>query len=176
MCVSDGWLWLEVTCSSVINNYQVRPGNLANYTDGALVTSVVIILVVSVTVEALLGGDDHLPRSVFPSQNMTDLVLSLRLPDHDNLRPGTAPVATLVVGRDAGDDGDDEAIQEEDPDTPHCVVVTVRLPDCHRPTSLILGNASHDRINYYLILHIGLEWKLKWNPHISCHWSLCVFN
>ena len=119
MC--DDRLGLEVACSSscsaVVNNNHVRPGHLVHHTD-----------------RLELRSHHHWP--LFSSQNMTNLVdfsVSLWLPHNNDFCPASSSMMTktIITGGEAGDDVDGEAIQEEGPDTPHGVVVTIRLVTGH---------------------------------------------
>ena len=118
MGVGDGGLGLEVSRATVVNNNKVRLDHFMDNTDRAMVTSVV-----SLTVDTLLSHN-HRPGS--PPYNMTNFMVnfkvSLWFPHHDDLpHPPSMVVGSLAtVARGSGCcERDDEAIQEEGPDTPH---------------------------------------------------------
>ena len=89
---------MEVRSSTVINNNYIRL-DLVNNTDRALVTSVVIILVITLTVDTVLCSDHH--RAGLPPYNMTDFMsyfnMSLWFSHHDNFPHSTSMVMMTLI-------------------------------------------------------------------------------
>ena len=91
--VGDGRLGLEVGRTAVVNYDNVRLDHFMDNTDGALVTVVVVVTVVTLL--------RHNHRAGSPPYNMTNFManfnMSLWLPDHDNLLDSASMVSLVTI-------------------------------------------------------------------------------